>query len=214
MVIRLQLALDLVELGKALEIATKASDIADLIEAGTPLIKSEGMRCVRELKKAFPEKEIVADMKTMDAGYLEVEIAAKAGADLVSILAAASDSTILEALNARDDYGIELMVDLIGIEDKLKRAKQLEGLGVDYLIVHTGIDEQRAGKSPFHDLKEISEAVSVKLAVAGGIRPDNIPMLKGCIPDIVIVGGFITKSSDPRRAASLVRKALSEIEGG
>ncbi|HDD68934.1 MAG TPA: 3-hexulose-6-phosphate synthase [Candidatus Korarchaeota archaeon] len=209
--VKLQLALDLVDLDKALKVAEKAADVVDFLEAGTPLIKSEGVRCVRALKEIFPRKKVVADMKTMDTGYLEAEMAAKAGADIVSILGAAPTSTILGALEARKDYGIEVMVDLIGVKDKIQKATELEEMGVDYLIVHTGIDEQRSGKTPFHDLRQISKLVSVKLAVAGGIRPENIPMLRGIGVDVVIVGGYITRSEDPREAALNVRRALNKI---
>ncbi|HIE23641.1 MAG TPA: 3-hexulose-6-phosphate synthase [Candidatus Korarchaeota archaeon] len=211
MVAKLQLALDLIELERAIEIAKKAADYVDFIEAGTPLIKSEGVKCIKALKQLFPNKIVVADMKTMDTGYLEARIAARAGADIVSILAAATDKTIEGALQARKDHGIEVMVDLIGVGNKLERARELEKMKIDYLVVHTGIDEQRAGKSPFQDLKEISKEVSVKLAVAGGIRPENIPLLEGCRVDVVIVGGFITKSPNPREAAKQMRDALTKL---
>ncbi len=211
MPVKLQLALDLINLDDALRIAKKACDNIDFLEAGTPLIKSEGIRCVKALKELFPEKIIVADMKTMDTGYLEAEIAAKAGADIVSILGVAPDPTILGAMEAKEDYGIEVMADLIGVKNKLERARELEKIGVDYLIVHAGIDEQRTGKLPFQDLKEVSGEVSVKLAVAGGIRPEHISLLKDCRVDVVIVGGYITKSSDPREAAMQMKKALAEL---
>ena len=212
MVIKLQLALDLVCLDKAIEIAKKTFEVVEFLEAGTPLIKSEGIRCVKTLKELFPENVIVADMKTMDTGYLEVEIATKAGADIISILGAAPDSTIAGALKARDDYGVEVMVDLIGIKRKLERAREMERMGVDYLVVHTGIDEQLLGKSPFQELKEISKQVSVKLAVAGGIRPEKVPLLKDSKVDVVIVGGYITKSSDPFKAALEMKKALTQLD--
>ncbi len=212
MVIKLQLALDLVHLDRAIEIAKKASKSVDFLEAGTPLIKSEGIRCVETLKKIFPDKRIVADMKTMDTGYLEVEMAARAGADIISVLGAASNSTIAGALEARDDYGVEVMVDLMGIKNKLERAKEMERMGVDYLIVHTGIDDQMTGKSPFEEFRKISREISVKLAVAGGIKPERVQILKGSRVDVVIVGGYITKSSDPTEAAAQMRKALFQLE--
>ena len=211
MVVKLQLALDLVCLDKAVEIVKKAIKSVDFLEAGTPLIKSEGIKCVKTLKKLFPEKIIVADMKIMDTGYLEVEIAAKAGADIVSVLGTAPDSTISEALKAGSDYGVEVMVDLIGVKKKLERASEMERMGADCIVVHTGIDEQKLGKSPFQELKEISKQVSVKLAVAGGIRPEKVPLLKSSGVDVVIVGGYITRSPDPFKAAFEMKKALTKL---
>ena len=94
----LQVALDLLNADRALAIAKDAvKGGADWLEAGTPLIKSEGMDIVRQLREQFPDKTIVADMKTMDTGALETEMAAKAGADIISILAASDDGTIRDA---------------------------------------------------------------------------------------------------------------------
>ena len=119
----LQVALDLLNEHRALAIAKDAvKGGADWLEAGTPLIKSEGMDIVRKLKDKFPKKTLVADMKTMDTGAFETEMATKAGADIVVILAAADDSTIKDALKSSRKYGSKLMVDLIGVKDKIKRA--------------------------------------------------------------------------------------------
>src|SRR5580658_8789631 len=112
----LQVALDFENLSRALTAAREAVEGgADWVEAGTPLIKSEGLDAVRELKKAFPDKRVVADMKVMDTGAFEVEIAAKAGADLVTILGAADDDTIADGVRGGELYGAEVIVDLLGV---------------------------------------------------------------------------------------------------
>jgi 3-hexulose-6-phosphate synthase/6-phospho-3-hexuloisomerase len=152
----LQVALDLLNAERALAIAKDAvKGGADWLEAGTPLIKSEGMDIVRQLREQFPAKTIVADMKTMDTGALETEMAAKAGADVVCLLAASDDSTIRDALKSARKYGVKIMIDLIGVSDTVKRAKELESLGVDYLCIHVGIDEQMHGKKPLHVLSSL-----------------------------------------------------------
>lgn len=120
----LQVALDFMHKKRALEIAAEAvKGGADWIEAGTPLIKSEGSDVIRELKKNFPGHTIIADMKTMDVGATEVEIASKAGADIVSILGLADDSTIEEAVTSAMQYGSKIMIDLIGVSDRVERSK-------------------------------------------------------------------------------------------
>jgi len=137
----LQVALDFVNLSRAMKCAREAAKGgADWIEAGTPLIKSEGLNAVRELRKKFPGKTIVADMKIMDAGRTEVEIAAKSGADVVCVLGAASDSTIKECVEAGRNYGAKIQVDLISIKNARKRAKEVEKFGVDYIGIHCAID--------------------------------------------------------------------------
>src|SRR5881628_1361542 len=144
----LQVALDHMHLKRALLAAKEAVEGgADWLEAGTPLIKSEGMEVVRQLKKTFPGTTIVADLKTMDTGAFEVEIAAKAGADVVTV-----------------------MVDLMRVPDKAARAKELEKLGVDYLNMHVSIDEQMIARTPLEELRAVASAVSIPVAVAGGLN--------------------------------------------
>src|SRR5512137_1752366 len=143
----LQVALDLLNAERALAIAHDAvKGGADWLEAGTPLIKSEGMDIIRQLREQFPDKTIIADMKTMDTGALETEMAAKAGADIISILAASDDATIKDASSSARKYGAKLMIDLIGTPDIIKRAQKVKLLGAEYLCIHVGIDEQMHGK--------------------------------------------------------------------
>jgi 3-hexulose-6-phosphate synthase/6-phospho-3-hexuloisomerase len=207
----LQLALDLLNADRALGIAEASiKGGADWIEAGTPLIKSEGMEIVRKLKQTFPEKTLVADMKTMDTGALETEMAAKAGADIICILAASDDSTIADALRSGRKYGSKIMVDLIGIKDKIKRAKELEKLGIDYLCMHVGIDEQMTGKKPVDILSSLVNATGTPIAVAGGINSETVAEVITAGANIIIVGGAITKAKDITKATKQIKKAISE----
>ncbi|MFH1675101.1 MAG: 3-hexulose-6-phosphate synthase [Pseudomonadota bacterium] len=207
----LQLALDFVDLERALKAAVAAAaGGADWIEAGTPLIKSEGLQAVRKLRELFPEKTIVADMKIMDAGRMEVEAAAKAGADVVDVLGTASDATIRECIQAGKNYGAQIAVDLISVEDIVARAKNIEKMGADYLTVHCSIDEQMEGKSPFERLQKVCESVSIPVGVAGGINSETAHKAVKAGASIIIVGGAITKASDPQKAAVEIKKAIDK----
>lgn len=207
----LQAALDFVDLPRALRAAKEAvAGGADWLEAGTPLIKSEGIKSVRELRKMFPRHKICADMKTVDAGRAEVEMALKAGAHVVHVLASASDSTISECVEAARNYGGEIMVDLIDVQDPLKRALELEKLGVQYLDVHVGIDQQMKAQEPFKLLKRICSRVRIPVAVAGGINSETAAKAVEAGARIVIVGGAITKAKDASLAASQIKKAILE----
>ncbi len=207
----LQVALDLLDGSRALSIAKAAVDGgADWLEAGTPLIKSEGMEIVRQLKKTFPGTVIVADMKTMDVGALETEMAAKAGADVVCILAVSDDSTIIDAVKSARKYGSKIMVDLIGVPDAIKRAKQLEHLGVDYFCIHIGIDEQMTGKKPFEILSSLVKTTNLPIAVAGGLNSETVADVVNAGAAIVIVGGAITKAKDVSAATKQIKKAIVE----
>src|SRR6266699_2257920 len=200
----LQVALDHMHLKRALLAATEAAEGgADWLEAGTPLIKSEGIEVVRQLKKSFPGKTIVADLKTMDTGAFEVEIAVKAGADVVT-----DDATILEAVKAARRYGAKIMVDLMRVADKPTRAKELEALGVDYLNMHVSIDEQMIAQSPLQELKAVAKATSLPVAVAGGLNSETVAQALEAGASIVIVGGAIIKAEKVVEATRTIKKAM------
>ncbi len=207
----LQLALDFVDLKRAIKSAQAGiAGGVDWLEVGTPLIKSEGLQAVRELRSLFPDVTVVADMKIMDAGRIEVETAAKAGANIVDVLGAASDATIRECIQAGKNYGARIVVDLIAVKDPVSRAKKVEEFGADYITVHCSIDEQMEGKDPFETLRRVAEAVSLPVGVAGGINSETAPRALEARASIVIVGGAITKAVDPKGAARIIKKAMEE----
>jgi len=202
-------ALDLLELDRSKQIAREAiAGGADWIEAGTPLIKSEGMDAVREMKKALPGTKIIADMKTVDTGAMEVEMAAKAGADIVAMLATADNSTIEDALRAARKYGVQIMMDLLTVPDPVERSRQLEKLGVDYICVHVGIDQQMTGRDTIDFLKEIVKEVKTPVAAAGGINAQTGAEAISNGAAIVIVGGSIVRSADVTASARKIREAI------
>jgi 3-hexulose-6-phosphate synthase/6-phospho-3-hexuloisomerase len=207
----LQVALDLLNADRALAIAKQAvKGGADWLEAGTPLIKSEGMDIIRQLRESFPGKTIIADMKTMDTGALETEMAAKAGADIISILAASDDSTILDACQSARKYGAKIMIDLIGVDNKVQRAKEVESLGAAYLCIHIGIDEQMRGKKLLTTLKELVKHTDLPIAVAGGLNSETIAEVVKAGARIIIVGGAITKAKNVTQATQTMKKVMIE----
>jgi 3-hexulose-6-phosphate synthase/6-phospho-3-hexuloisomerase len=207
----LQVALDFVDLPRAVMVAGEAvAGGVDWIEAGTPLIKSEGLRAVRELKAAFPDRTILADMKTMDAGRTEVEYAAKAGAGVVGVLGAASDATIKECADAARNYGCRLIVDMIEVADPVARARRAEELGADYIGIHTAIDRQMRGEAPFETLRAVAASVSIPVSVAGGINSETAAAAVQAGAAIVVVGGAIIKAADAAAAAAQIRRAVDE----
>ncbi len=207
----LQVALDFENLSRAVPAAREAVEGgADWIEAGTPLIKSEGLNAVRELKKAFPDRRIVADMKIMDTGAFEVEIAAKAGADLVTVLGAADDDTIAEAVRGGELYGAEVMVDLLGVADPVARTRRAAELGAAAVCWHVGIDMQMQAKTPFEELDRLVKASPLPVAVAGGLTSESVAAATRAGAQILIVGGAITKSPKITEATRAIANAIAE----
>ena len=206
----LQIALDFMNLDRAMEIARESvKGGVDWLEVGTPLIKSEGMNAVRALRKAFPEHKIIADMKIMDVGGIEVEMAAKSGADVVIILGLSDNSTISEAVASARKYGVQIMVDLINCPNFVERAIELEKLGVDIICIHVGIDQQMRGMHPIDLTRDVSDAVSFsKVAMAGGINTETAPKGVEAGADIIIVGHAITAATSPEEATRDLKEAM------
>jgi 3-hexulose-6-phosphate synthase/6-phospho-3-hexuloisomerase len=207
----LQVALDFIDLSRALKLAEETlQGGADWIEAGTALIKSSGLDAVRELRKRFPKVTLVADMKTMDVGRIEVESAAKAGADVVIVLGVAGDSTIRECIEAGNHYGAKIMVDLLEVEALLERAKEVERMGADYIGLHTSIDEQMEGKISFAGVRTIAGKIGIPIAVAGGVNSENAYEAVEAGASIIIVGGAIIKSVDAKKATAEIKRAIEK----
>jgi 3-hexulose-6-phosphate synthase/6-phospho-3-hexuloisomerase len=166
------------------------------------------MDAVREMKKALPGVKIVADMKTVDTGAMEVEMAAKAGADVVALLATSDNSTVEDALRAARKYGVQIMMDLLTVTDPVKRSKELEMLGVDYICVHAGIDQQMTGRDNIGLLDQILKEVNLPVAAAGGIDADSGADAISSGASIVIVGGNIVRSADVTGSARKIRESI------
>ncbi|MCK5113470.1 MAG: orotidine 5'-phosphate decarboxylase [Phycisphaerae bacterium] len=206
---KLQVALDFLELSRAMDVAVGAvAGGADYIEAGTPLIKSEGLDAVRRLREKFPDKTIIADTKTADAGKIEAQAAANAGANIMTVLATASESTIRECVEAGKHYGLLVAIDLLGVADPVAFAATAADLGVAWLDVHCAIDQQMQGADPLELLRAVRGVTDLTLAVAGGINSETAAAAKLAGADVVIVGGAITKATDVQQATADIRKAL------
>ncbi len=208
----LQLALDFVNLDQAMRIAHEAvKGGVQRLEAGTPLIKSEGLEVVRKLRNEFPSLKIVADMKVMDAGRVETSAAAKAGADVVHVLGAASDATVQECVESARRYEASICVDLVGFSEAselARRAAEVQELGASSLCVHTPIDQQMQGEGPFEDLRAVASSVEIPVGVAGGINSETAPEAIEAGASIVIVGGAISKAPDATDATETIIEAM------
>lgn len=209
---KLQVALDDLSLEEAVTLIEKIKMYIDIIEVGTPFLYQDGMKAVMRMKEQFPELEVLADMKIMDAGYYEAEEALKAGADYVTVLGVTDNLTIKGCLDAAAAYGKQVVVDMICVADLPGRIGELEALGVQGLAVHTGTDQQAAGRRPVDDLKVMKEvSKGAKISVAGGINDTTLPEYMAWNPDVIIVGSGITHADDPVEAAKRLRQVMEEV---
>jgi 3-hexulose-6-phosphate synthase/6-phospho-3-hexuloisomerase len=204
-----QISLDLTSLDEAIATAAVALRAGvDWLEAGTPLILAEGLHGVRALRAAFPDVPIVADLKTMDGGYLEAEMMAKAGATHVVVMARAHEETVKCVVKAGRDFGCRVMGDNLGCPDMVAAARSLEDLGCDYVIHHVGYDERRgiaaAGgrmPSPLDRLREVVAAVRVPVQAVGGLTLEQAVRCPEYGAPLVVLGAPLTIDADAFRTA-------------
>ncbi|WP_442845713.1 3-hexulose-6-phosphate synthase [Leeuwenhoekiella sp. H156] len=199
--IKLQVAIDLLKTEDALALAKKVAPYVDIIELGTPLIKSEGVAVIRAMKDAFPDKEVFADFKTADTGELEAGLAFDAGADYVTILGSVDDATIEGAVKAAKEHGRGVVVDTIGVKDRVKRAKEVTKLGVSFVELHAGLDEQALEGYSIQVLIDEAKKAGVPVSIAGGVNKDNIGAVKNSGAVVAVAGGAIYSAEDPAAAA-------------
>ena len=205
---KLQVAMDVLTVEAALDLAGKVAEYVDIIELGTPLVKNAGLSAVTAVKTAHPDKTVFADMKTMDAGELEAEIAFAAGADLVSVLGSADDSTIAGAVKAAKAHNKGIVVDLIGVADKVSRAKEARALGAKFIEFHAGLDEQAKPGYNLDVLLTAGGEARVPFSVAGGVNLSTIEAVQRSGADVAVVGGSIYSADDPAVAAKELRAAI------
>ena len=207
--IKLQLAVDQADCLEIINLVEPVADIVDILEIGTPMIIKEGLRAVRIVKKSFPDLTVLADTKIVDGGCLECRYAAEAGADIITVLAVADDSTIRSVVETAHSMGRKVMADLLNVNRLQERAVQLKEMGSDYVVVHTGVDAQTLGRTPYLDLQELTAVLPLQMcAVAGGISLDNIAMYRELEPEIIISGSGLTSSSDIRSAVLEMKRKL------
>lgn len=205
---KLQVAMDVLTTDDALALAAKVAPHVDIIELGTPLIKNAGLSAVTAIKEAHPEHLVLADLKTMDAGELEASLAFDAGADLVTVLGVAGDSTIAGAVSAGRARSKGVVVDLIGVPDKVTRAREVVALGAELVEMHAGLDEQAEEGFTFETLLTDGSTSGVAFAVAGGVSATTVAAVQDAGAQIAVAGGAIYGADDPAAAAAEIRAAV------
>ena len=208
---KLQVAIDLLTTKEALALAAKIAPYIDIIELGTPLIKNEGIAVVTAMKQAHPDKLVFADLKTMDAGELEADIAFKAGADFVTVLGAAGDATIIGAIKAAKAHGKGVVVDTIGVADRVKRAQEVTKLGAEFVELHAGLDEQWTEGYSIQILIDEAARAGVPVSIAGGVNITNITAVIKAGATVAVAGAAIYGSEDPAAAAKALREAIDAV---
>lgn len=198
----IQLALDSLDVAQTLKLASLAAPYVDIFEIGTPCIKHNGVSLVKELRKLYPNKLILVDLKTMDAGEYEATPFYAAGADICTVLGVSGSATIAGVIKAANAYGAEVQVDLINVPDKVACAKESAKLGAHIIGVHTGLDAQAAGQTPFADLQAVAKlGLPMRISVAGGIKQSTVQQVAQAGASIVVVGAAIYGAPSPADAA-------------
>jgi 3-hexulose-6-phosphate synthase len=206
---KLQLALDRLTRTECLQILKKTESHIDWIEVGTGVIKEYGVSIIREIKELYPNKTIVSDMKTCDAGKHEAVQAFEAGADITTVMAFSANKTISDMLEIAKQYDKRIMVDLLGITES-QRFRELDELGVNLVSLHFGKDMQKEGEIKTEAFKLTKDISQFEVSVAGGITLSKLSKVVEHKPDVIIIGSAITNSENPGEAARKIKEVILE----
>ena len=199
-----QMALDSLDFDGTVALAAKVAPHVDILEIGTPCIKHNGIKLLEVLRAKFPNNKILVDLKTMDAGFYEAEPFYKAGADICTVLGTADIGTIKGVIDVANKYGKKAQVDLINVADKKTRTLEVAKLGAHIIGVHTGLDQQAAGQTPFNDLAMVAGlGLGVEISVAGGVKASTTQQVKDAGATIIVAGAAIYGATDPAAAAEI-----------
>ncbi|MEN3186107.1 MAG: orotidine 5'-phosphate decarboxylase / HUMPS family protein [Atribacterota bacterium] len=211
---RLQLALDTLSREEAKRLVQLLYQEVDIVEVGTPLLLRCGLKVVEEIKEIVGAKPVFADAKIVDAGRYETEMLLQSGANMVSVLAGASFSTLKEAKEICVKKQAELVVDTIDLPDPSpKRIEELRIISPDYVALHLASDLVQAGRS-WEEVMPSSPFLQESFAfmVAGGLRPESLPRVLTLLePQIVVVGSAVTTSSNPQEEVKRLKEVLHEL---
>lgn len=209
-----QMALDSLDFDATVALATKVAPYVDILEIGTPCIKHNGIALLKVLRAKFPNNKILVDLKTMDAGFYEAEPFYKAGADICTVLGTADIGTIKGVIDVANKYGKEAQVDLINVADKKARTLEVAKLGAHIIGVHTGLDQQAAGQTPFADLALVTALkTGAKVSVAGGVKAATVKQVVDAGADIVVAGAAIYGAADPAASAKEITGLAHGVSG-
>ena len=208
----IQMALDSLDFDATVGLATLVAPYVDIFEIGTPCIKHNGINLVRELRERFPDKLLLVDLKTMDAGEYEATPFYAAGADIVTVLGVSGLATCQGVIKAANAHGAEAQIDLINVEDKVACARATAEAGAQIMGIHTGLDAQAAGHTPFADLNDIAAlGLPVRISVAGGIKASTVQDVVRAGASIVVVGAAIYGAASPADAAREIRELVDAV---
>lgn len=220
---KVQISIDTENMEEAMKIAEASVKAgADILEVGTPLLLGEGVHAIRAMREKYPDMEIVADVKIMDAGYAEAKMCHEAGADYVCVMGVSHSATVAGCVQAGKETGIKVMADIMLMEDKVKAAKEMEAIGADYICLHTGFDERHAQpeKNPLTDLEAVVNAVDIPVQAVGGMSIEQAVAASYLAPLIVIGAPLVidenslTGNADSTEELyKLIKKVAEEVHG-
>ena len=204
----LQIALDSTDLATAVDIADRVAGYVEVIEVGTILAFAEGMPAVRTMRERHPDHIIVCDMKTTDGGAILARMAFSAGADWITVSAAAHVATIAACKKIADEFGGDLQIEIYG-NWTLDDAKQWVDMGITQAIYHRSRDAELAGVSwtqaDLSKMRALSE-LGLELSITGGIVPEDIHLFEGIRAKTFIAGRALASESGQATAEALRRE--------
>lgn len=202
---KLQISFDMPDLNKALEIASKIQEYADILEIGTPLLHQYGAAAVVQFREKFPEKMLLADAKIVDRAKDAISIFTQADANWISVLSGADNEIIHAACTAAHQSGKKILLDLIDSTSIGQSALEAKNLGVDALLFHQPFDESES--LMFSDKwGMVRNNTKLPIFISAHINQNNVEHIVTLKPDGIVVGKAIVEAENPAQEAAFFKQ--------
>ncbi len=200
----IQIALDYATIEEALAMAKIGVEAGvDWLEIGTPLIVSQGVAPIGKMVRAFPDYPVLADYKTMDSGWKNVQRTADQGGHVMTVCANSPDETVKSAIAESKNNQVWVVADTIGVKNQAARSKQCADWGVHMIYLHYGADQRKhdASQDSTQWLDEVQRAVSIPIGVgcfdaADGVRASQMGA------ELIAIGHPVITAADPLKELS------------
>jgi 3-hexulose-6-phosphate synthase len=205
---KLQIAFDVLDLEKCLDIAKSVETYADSFEIRSSLLLKYGIHIIEQFKSTFPNKELFVETQIVSHAQDIVPMCIKAGADWVSVMAGTTQEIIHGVSILANQKKKSVTLDLLDANSIGQAAMDAKRLGIDALLYHNVYDHQDEASFAMEEWDELRGNSTVPIYITSNIDRDNINFIISLQPNVIVIGKTITTSANPAEEAEFYFNAI------
>jgi len=206
---KLQVAFDILDIDKALNIASKIEKYVDIFEVGSLLIYKYGISSIEKFKENFPQKTILADTKITDHAKDCVVLFSQNGADWITVLSGAGKNTIQTACTIAHEFNKKIMLDLKDASSPGQYALEAKSLGVDALLMHKTSNDDNNDLF-FEKWEMVKGNTNLPIFISTFENKDNITESISLGAYAIVISRIITQAENPEQEVKYIYDLISK----